>query len=333
MSKIGDKISVVVPVYYGEVFLEELCLRVERAVLSCAASCEIILVNDASPDGSWRLIQKLCAAYPFVKGVNLSRNFGQHYAITAGLTYVTGDWVVVMDCDLQDVPEEIPNLYRSAVETDSDTVFARRMNRQDRLLKRLSSKAFAAIYGYLTDSKLDSSIANYGIFRRKVIDSVLRLPESIRNFPLFVRWVGYRQTAIPVTHAARSEGKSSYTLGKLMRLAFDTILTFSDKPLRIMVTAGLAISLMAFVVFIVFLLMGIFGRFGVLGYASMIVSIWFLAGVQIFFLGMVGVYVSKTFNQTKGRPVFIVSETVGFDENSENAQSDSGEVDSGEAVR
>lgn len=306
----NEKISVVVPVYMGEAFVEELYQRVRGAVLSVTNDWELILVNDASPDNVWEKIAALCAKDPSVTGINLSRNFGQHAAIMAGLRAAVGDRVVVMDCDLQDVPEDIPALASALAANKVNAVLGRRVHRKDPFFKRLSSKLFGKVYGYLTDAKLDSAVANFGIYDRKVIDAVLSMRDAHKNFPLFVRWVGFKTAAIPVTHAARMSGRSSYTFRKLVRFAFDSILSFSDKPLRLMVGSGFLIALVSFLIGLFFLILGLFGRYGVLGYASLIVSIWFFAGVQLFFLGVVGIYISKTFNQTKDRPIYIIAETL-----------------------
>lgn len=306
----NDKISVVVPVYMGEAFVDELYERVRAAVLSITGDWELILVNDASPDGAWKKIEAICAKDRSVIGINLSRNFGQHAAITAGLAAASGGRIVVMDCDLQDVPEDIPALVGALKERNADAVLGRRVVRKDSFFKRLSSSLFASVYGYLTDAKLDAAIANFGAYNRKVVNAVLSMRDAHKNFPLFVRWVGFKTAAIPVTHAARPSGKSSYSFRKLVRFAFDSILSFSDKPLRLMVFWGFSLASFSFLVGLCFFLLGLFGRFNVLGYASLIVSIWFFAGVQLFFLGVVGIYISKTFNQTKERPIYIVERTL-----------------------
>lgn len=304
------EISVVVPEYMGKTVLRALAKRVHDALAPIVDCYELILVNDASPDGAWDEIVALAKDDPAVVGLNLSRNFGQHYAITAGLTKARGRWVVVMDCDLQDVPEEIPKLYEKATE-GYDVVLARRVNRQDSFLKRMESKAFYALFGYLTDTNMDAATANFGIYRRNVIEAVLQMGDSIRCFPLMVRWVGFRQTAIPVIHAARPEGKSSYSLVKLLRLASDNILTFSNKPLKMMTLLGVAIAVVSIVIMAIYLVLALQERIKVAGYASLILSIWFVCGALMTMLGVVGVYLGKVFNQTKGRPMFIVSEIVG----------------------
>lgn len=308
-----NKLSVVVPVYMGCAFLRELYERVKKSVDSVFTDFELILVNDASPDNAWPEIESLCKEDTRVKGINLSRNFGQHYAITAGLTYVTGEWVVVMDCDLQDLPEEIPNLYKKACE-GYDSVFAQRHDRQDGFFKRLQSVAFYKIFGYLTDTKLDHSVANFGIYHNKVVQSILSMGDTIRYFPTMSQWVGFRKAYLPVTHAERKTGVSSYSLIKLLRLATSNIIAFSEKPLKICIFTGFAMTFLSLIIAVVYGSLYLAGRIQVQGYASLILSVWFIGGMLMFSLGIVGVYIGKTFDQVKGRPVFISADRRNLEE-------------------
>ncbi|MBN8798789.1 MAG: glycosyltransferase family 2 protein, partial [Stenotrophomonas nitritireducens] len=206
------ELSVVAPVYGCKGCLEDLADQVQAVVASMGVTFELILVDDASPDGAWERIEELAAARPWLKGLRLSRNFGQHSAISAGIEHAGGRWTVVMDCDLQDVPAEIPALYHKAVDERFDVVFAQRVERQDTPLKRLSSWGFFAVLGWLTGVPQDPSTANFGIYHRKVIDAVCAMPERDRSFPLMVKWAGFRTTKLPVRHQQRVEGQSSYTL-------------------------------------------------------------------------------------------------------------------------
>mgnify|MGYP001471925081 FL=1 len=307
------KLSVVVPVYMGEPFLEELYTRIRQSAERLTPDWELILVNDASPDGSWRNIVKLAERDTRVIGLNLSRNFGQHYAITAGLSAVSGDWVVVMDCDLQDMPEEIPVLYAKAQE-GFDSVFARRVERQDNWVKKGCSRLFYQVFSFLTGTHMDASIANFGIYHRKVIEAILSLGDSIRFFPAMAQWVGFRQAACPVRHATRAAGESSYSWRKLFQLALDNMIAFSDKPLRITAWSGLCISILAVLVTLFYLCLALSGSIKVMGYASLILSIWFNTGIMLMTIGMVGIYVGKTFSQTKRRPTFIVADALNLPE-------------------
>lgn len=307
MTAAAPRISVVSPVYCCEACLRELCERVCATLESIDADFEIILVNDASPDGSWETMRALCAGDPRIKAVALSRNFGQHYAIAAGLEHASGEWVVVMDCDLQDRPEEIPLLYAKAVE-GYDVVFAERAERQDGWLKRSGSRVFFGLLNYLTGARYDFKTANFGIFRRNVIEAVCAMGDSSRVFPLMVRWAGFRSTSIPVRHAQRAEGKSSYSLRKLVRLGIDIILSYSDKPLRLVAGCGIGVSIVALGIAGYSLFRYLNGDITVAGYTSLIASMWLLAGILLFCMGIIGLYVGRVFENVKGRPSFIVRE-------------------------
>lgn len=292
--------------------VEELVTRIIASVSAITNDYEIILINDASPDNSWVEIKHQCSLNPKVKGLNLSRNFGQHYAITAGLSYAKGEWVVVMDCDLQDRPEEIPNLYAKAQE-GYDSVLAQRIQRSHGLFKRMGSKLFYKVFSFLTETKQDASVANFGIYHRKVIDAVLSMGDAMRYFPTQVQWVGFKKAYLPIQHDERADGKSTYNLSRLFRLAFDTIISFSDKPMRLMVQMGLFVTLISFVVGIVFIIRYCMGLIEVMGFASLIISLWLLSGIIISLIGVVGIYLGKLFEKAKGRPTFIVNEKYNID--------------------
>lgn len=307
------KVSVVSPVYLAETFVKELVDRLNKTLSLLTDDYEIILVEDGSPDKSWGQIQSICENDHKVKGIKLSRNFGQHYAITAGLERATGDWIVVMDCDLQDKPEEIPTLYAKTNE-GYDIVHARRLVRKDSYLKRITSLSFYRLFGYLTDSKQDPSIANFGIYHRKVIRSILDMKDHIRYFPTMIQWVGFSSTKVDVDHSSRADGKSSYTWRKLLNLAFDNIISFSDKPLKLTIRLGFTISVIAISLGIYYLYRYFAGEIEVLGFASLIISIWFLSGLIIFVLGILGIYLGKTFDRVKDRPTHIINEEMNFNE-------------------
>lgn len=301
-------ISIVSPEYRGEKMVKELVDRIATSVSTITEDWEIILVNDASPDGTWSEIEKVCAQDKRVKGLNLSRNFGQHYAITAGLNYAKGDWVVVMDCDLQDRPEEIPNLYKKTQE-GYDSVLAQRVHREHSWIKQLGSKSFYALLAYLTETRQDASVANFGIYNRKVINAILAMGDKMRYFPAQVQWVGFRKAYLPIQHDARAEGKSTYNFGRLFKLALDTIISFSDKPMRLMVKIGAWMTILSFLIALIYIIRYFVGDIQVMGFTSLIISIWFLTGVVISLLGLVGLYIGKMFDTVKNRPTYIVSET------------------------
>jgi dolichol-phosphate mannosyltransferase len=227
----------------------------------------------------------------------------------AGLSQAKGEWIVVMDCDLQDQPKEIANLYKKAIE-GFEVVLARRVQRSDGYLKKLSSKIFSKVFSYFTETEYNNEIANYGIYHRKVILSILEITDYIKFFPLFVNFVGYKSTSIVVEHAFREEGKSSYNFSRLVSLAFNTIISFSNKPLKMFVKFGMLISFISILYGAYNIYEALTNKIAVLGYTSLIVSIWFLSGVIITTIGITGIYVGKIFDQTKNRPVFIIDEVI-----------------------
>ena len=307
------KISIVSPEYRGERMVAELVRRIKESVSPITEDFEIILVNDASPDGTWTEIQKECALDTRVKGINLSRNFGQHYAITAGLRYAKGDWVVVMDCDLQDRPEEIPNLYVKALE-GYDIVYAQRKERQDGFFKKLSSKVFHMCYDWLSGQKTDKSIANFGIYHSKVIAEYNKMPEVARSFGSLIKYVGFRDTTIAVHHAERASGKSSYSIAKLLKLSGDIIISNSNKPLKMAVALGFLMSIIAFLLDLYNLLAYAIGIIQVAGFTTTIFSIWFVGGLILFVMGILGLYIGKIFDQVKGRQLFIIQNKINIEE-------------------
>lgn len=302
-------ISIVSPIYKAELMVEKLVSELRLHLSSLNEPYEIILVDDRSPDQVWPIMKQLSQQFAEVKAIRLSKNFGQHPAIMAGLAYSSGDFVVVMDCDLQDQPKEIPKLMAKARE-GYEVVLAQRVQRQDGMMKKLSSKLFSMMYSYLTDTKFDHSVANFGVYSRKVVNEVLSMNDYIKSFPLFVQWVGFKKCYVEVEHGERESGKSSYSLGKLMELAFNTLISFSNKPLKLFVKAGLVISLLSFLFGIITIIRYALGIIQAPGYSSLIVSIWFLSGVLMTIIGVTGIYIGKIFDQTKNRKSFIVDEVI-----------------------
>lgn len=301
-------LSVITPVYKAEGCLDELYRRLVAAIEPVTADFEIVMVEDCGGDRSWDIICSLAAADPRVKGLQFSRNFGQHYGITAGLDVAEGDWVVVMDCDLQDRPEEIPALYAKAQE-GYDVVLARRGGRTDGALKRFSSWCFYQLLSWLADTEYDSATGNFRIISRKVVLASRQMREQLRFFGGLVNWMGFPTAAIEVSHALRHEGQSTYTFSKLWRLATDTIIAYSDKPLRLAVRFGFMMSLLAFAAGLFILVRAVLYGSTVVGWPSLFVSVYFIGGIIISILGVLGIYLGKTFDEAKKRPLYIVMKT------------------------
>ncbi len=299
------KISVVIPVYKAERCLQELHERLKQSLESLSDDFEILFVEDCGGDRSWEIIQDLVKQDSRVKGIQFSRNFGQHYGITAGIDHCDGDWVVVMDCDLQDRPEEIPFLYNKAQE-GYDVVLARRGRRKDRLLKRFTSWMFYKIFNYLTDLNYDPQVGNFRIISRKVADNFRLIREQLRFFGGLVDWMGFPTASIEVQHDKRWAGKSTYTFRKLWNLATEAIICYSDKPLRLSVKVGFSISFMACVYGIYIFALALLNRSAVSGWSSLIVSLYFLGGIIIGNLGIIGIYLGKCFDEVKARPLYVI---------------------------
>jgi len=302
-------ITVVLPCYRTAACLQELHRRLVATLTRIHPAYEIIFVNDGSPDRDWEVITGLCAADPRVVGIDLSRNFGQHTAITAGLDHARGEWVVVMDADLQDQPEEIENLYRKALE-GYDVVFGRREDRKDPLQKVVSSRLFNWVFNKLSTVKYDPSVANFSISHHRVIENFRRLRERSRAFGYIILWLGFRVGYLPVQHAERFAGNTSYSLAKSLRLAMDIVVSQSDKPLRFSIKFGLLISALSALLGVYYLARYFITGVSVAGWTSLIVSMFFLFGLLFANLGVIGLYLGKTFEETKNRPLYIVREKV-----------------------
>jgi dolichol-phosphate mannosyltransferase len=306
-------ISVVVPVYKCYESIALLTERLTNVLKEINVNYEIIYVYDGGIEEDWFEIKRMVEIYPNIVGIELSRNFGQHKAITAGLHFSEGEWIVVMDCDLQDNPSDIKFLYEKAINENVDIVFARRKFRHDTFLKRFFSKLFYVVLEYLSETEQDYTIGNFGIYHNKVIKAVLSMGDTIRILPLMVKWVGFKSSSVDVVHEERECGKTSYTFKKLLHLAIDVILSFSDKLLRLTVKAGLFISFLSMIFTLIVLIRYYLGYIVQIGYTSLIVSIWFFSGLIIAIIGMVGLYVGKTFEQVKNRPTFVVRSIIKSD--------------------
>jgi dolichol-phosphate mannosyltransferase len=312
MDKSTAHISIVTPVYGCANMLQSLYDRLVLTLAQITQDFEIIMVNDDSGDDAWDEIKKLSKIDSRVKGINLSRNFGQHRAITAGLDYAQGDWVVVMDCDLQDQPEEIIKLYNKAQE-GYDIVWGQRVQRQDSFFKKTSSKLFHIIYNYFTELNKDETIANFSIVSHQVINQMLKMKEQNRNYPIFVEWLGFKSTQIPIKHASRECGKSSYTFNKLINMAIDNIVSQSNKPLKLSIKFGFSISLLS-VLYAIYLIIRYFiYKTPIEGWTSVMVSIYFIGGLIFANFGVLGLYIGKIFDETKDRPLYIVRETTNLE--------------------
>ncbi|MBR4200939.1 MAG: glycosyltransferase family 2 protein [Oscillospiraceae bacterium] len=306
------EISVVIPVYGCRKALSELHRRLTETLSQLTQEYEIILVDDNCPQNSWESIEELCAADKKTKGIHMARNFGQASAITAGVDNCSGEWVVVMDCDLQDRPEHILNLYSKAKE-GYDVVFARRRFRKDTALTMFLSRMFYHVLSYMTEEEIDPTIGNFSISRKKVIDNYCRMREHNRAYQLFIKWLGFRQTAIDLEGDERFEGKSSYSLKKKLHFAASLIVTHSNKPLKMSVKLGFLIFTISMIYTLVLIIQKLMGYNYLAGWTSILSSIYIMGGLLLAALGIIGIYIGNIFNEVKDRPIYVVTEMVNFD--------------------
>lgn len=297
-------ISVVIPVYGCRAALIPLYERLKKCLTSITNCYEIIFVDDHCPQDSWTVIKELCQQDDKVIGIELSRNFGQMKAILAGLDYSTGEWNVVMDCDLQDRPEEIIRLYEKAQE-GYDVVFARRAVRRDNVVKVFLANMFYKVYRFATDGNYDGAVCNFSIVKRNVIEKFCSMREQHRGYVMYLKWLGFKQTSIDVEHNERYAGTTSYSFKKRINMAIELLTSQSDKVLRFFVGLGFGMSIISFCTIIGLIIYHYIAQVSV-GWTSIIATNVLIGGMIIMVIGVVGVYVGNTFMQTKGRPLYAV---------------------------
>ena len=310
----------VVPTYGCASCVEPLYEALLPVLEAISPELELVLVEDHSPQADWTKIAALAARNPRVRGVKLTRNFGQHNAIAAGLAEARGEWVVVMDCDLQDRPEEITRLYAKAQE-GFDCVFASRVARTDRPTKVAASRMFGFLNGRIAGVKGDPSIGNFSIISHRVVRELRKFRESRRNYPLQVSWLGFPTAVIQVTHGERHSGNSSYSFRKQLRHALATVLSQSTRPLYASAAFGLVMALGAAITAAYLIIRKLTVGYGVEGWTSVIVSLWFLFGVLFLNMGVLGLYLGSVFNEVKDRPAFVIERTTYEDERDEAGSS------------
>jgi len=315
-------LSVVVPVYNEEAVLHEFYKRLHTALkeLRGLSGTEIIFVDDGSHDGTPKILSELVQWDKSIKVLQFSRNFGQQIALTAGLDHVKGDAVVVIDADLQDPPETIPRLldkWRDRYEV----VYAVRESREtDTWFKRLTAWLFYTLMRKIGNLDLPMNTGDFRLLDRKVVEAFRSLGERHRFVRGLTLWVGFRQTGVLFPRSERFAGSTKYPFGKMLKLAWDGVTSFSFAPLRVAIYLGLIVSVVSFL----FGLFVIFGRlflnqteflgFPIHGWGSLMVAVLFLAGVQLIVLGMMGEYLGRTYEEVKRRPLYILREKMGFDD-------------------
>jgi dolichol-phosphate mannosyltransferase len=307
------EISIVIPVYNEFDNLFELHNRLRRVLTDdMKVAYEIIFVDDGSDDASWRAICELRDKDSNVRGIRFSRNFGHHFAVTAGLDFAQGDHIVLMDADLQDRPEEVPGLYQKLKE-GYDVVYATRTTRDDPVLKKVSSKLFYMLFKILARVEIPPNTGIFRIVNRRTADSIRLCREKARVMIALMTWTGFSQTGIETRREARHAGKTKYNIIKLLRLAVDGITSFSYVPLRIASYVGFAISCISVLLGFYMLIKKVFFGIPILGYASIIIAILFIGGIQLLIIGIMGEYVGRIFTEVQNRPLYLIKEKVGYE--------------------
>lgn len=317
------ELSVVVPSYGCLGCLEELCARLDSVLRSLVSSFEIVIVDDRSPDNSWPLTASLASRYASVRGIRLSRNFGQQMAITAGLESARGQYVVVMDCDLQDPPERIPDLL-AEIKKGYDLVLARRIERSHSAFRRASANLYFRIMRTLTGESVDGSYGTFSILSRKVVDAFLRFGERERHYLFILRWLGFRCGTIEYAHGDRYAGSSSYSLSRLIKHALGGVFFQTSVFLTWIIYAGLFFTALSFVGGCFFIYRH-FVMTALPGWTSLFVAILFSTGLLLASIGTVGLYIARIFEIAKDRPMYVVDTECGCGA-SENHSSVEGRV-------
>ncbi|SMC71569.1 glycosyltransferase family 2 protein [Papillibacter cinnamivorans] len=306
--------SVVIPAYNEEEVIEESHKRLSAVMEQSGGDYELIFVNDGSADKTPELLREICSRDKHSKMVSFSRNFGHQTAITAGMEYATGEAVIVIDADLQDPPEVILQMIAKWKE-GFDVVYGKRLKRKgETAFKKVTARLFYRTLNLLTDVKIPADVGDFRLIDRKVCNALKSLPERNRYVRGLVSWVGFKQTAVEYVREERFAGETKYPLRKMVKFASDGITSFSHKPLKISIYVGGFLSLFSFIYMIVVICQRLFGHSAISGWASSMAVSLFFNGVTLIMLGIIGEYIGRIYDEAKGRPLYIVGETAGFND-------------------
>lgn len=301
-------ISVVVPVHNEEGNLLMLHQRLTAALQSLGRSYELLFVNDGSQDRSLVILRELAGQDPYVRYLDLSRNFGHQIAVTAGLDHCTGKAVVIIDADLQDPPELIPELYQRHRE-GFEVVYARRRQRKgEGFMKRWTARMFYRLLRRLTKIDIPLDTGDFRVIDRKVVEVLKQMPEQNKFLRGQISWAGFRQTSVDYDRDERHAGRTSYTYSKMLRFALDGITAFSEVPLRFITLTGFLVSGVAFLLIVYAVLSYFFSPGYQTGWASQMVSFLFIGGIQLIGIGIIGEYLARIGANVRQRPLYIVAE-------------------------
>ncbi len=308
-------LSVVAPCFNEEGVLPEFVRRVGAVLDKVGGSAEIVLVDDGSRDGTWKVMGEAAARDPRVVGVRLMRNHGHQLALTAGLSVCRGERVLIIDADLQDPPELLPDMIALMDGVNgvggADVVYGqRRLREGESLFKRATAAAFYRVIGRMTDVEIPSDTGDFRLMTRPVLDILLAMPERHRFIRGMVAWIGGRQVALQYDRKARAAGETKYPLTKMVRFAVDAITAFSVVPLMASMTIGWVMAAVGFA-FFVYSIFGFVMGYNLPGWTSLMAAIGLLGGMQFLMLGIIGAYLGRLYDQNKGRPLFMIRDIVG----------------------
>jgi polyisoprenyl-phosphate glycosyltransferase len=311
--------SIVIPVFDEEDVLPELGRRLQAVLDTLDGVSEVILVDDGSHDRSHQRMMDLALTDPRFKLIRLARNFGHQFAITAGTDVARGDAVIVMDADLQDPPEVIPELIERWREGFEVVYAVRREREGESWLKKKTASLFYWILKKSAPVEIPAAAGDFRLLDRKALDVFATMREQTRYVRGMVAWIGFRQAGVPYTRDARSAGRTKYTLPKMVRLATDAILSFSEIPLLAVLRLGLIVAVGSMLYGATSIGLKLGGAFVVPGWASIVAVFTFVAGIQLIVLGAIGAYVARVFQEVKGRPLYVVRDSHGFEPSSESS--------------
>jgi glycosyltransferase involved in cell wall biosynthesis len=300
------KLSVVVPVYNEEAVVRETCKRLKAVMDSLGEAYEIIFVNDGSRDRTASIINEICETDPTIKFIDFSRNFGHQLAITAGMDYAAGEAVIVIDADLQDPPEIIPQMVQKWKE-GFNVVYGKRLERRgETLFKKVTARLFYRLLRHLTDIDIPVDTGDFRLIDRNVCNALKLVNERSRYVRGIISWLGFRQTGVEFTREKRFAGETKYPLKKMLRFAFDAISSFSYKPLKLASYVGFFLSLFSFIYLLIVLYEGIFTDKTVPGWTSTLAVSLLFNGIVLIMLGIIGGYIGRIYDEAKGRPLYVI---------------------------
>ena len=303
------ELSVIIPIYNEKENISELYLRLVKSIDNFTKDYELIFINDGSKDNSLTEIIKLAKVDKNVFYINFSRNFGHQIAVSAGLEKCVGNCAVIIDADLQDPPELIPKLYEQYIK-GFDVVYAQRRRREgETYLKKVTAKYFYRILQKITDFRLPLDTGDFRLLSRKVVQAINSMPEKNKFLRAQIAWIGFKQTQVLFDRASRKRGQTGYSYGKSLKLAFDGITGFSDRPLLFVSRLGLFMSFFSFIIIIYALFSHFVLERSVTGWTSLIISSMFIGGIQLLSIGILGEYIARINKDVKQRPLYIIEDT------------------------